>query len=182
MNSNVLSVRNFNPKSSHTYFLDNNVLMLLFCPIGNYQKNTNQREYSRFFYEALNVKSGIVVNSLVLSEFCNASLRIDFNLWKKETQQYNLDYKKDFVGTKRFVETVSSLRSAVKSILKVCHRTNDEFNSIDENVLFSLFGECDFNDAYYQVLSQKKGYKVVTEDYDFFQNRLPGIEIITARI
>lgn len=182
MNNNLFSVKNFEAKSSHIFFFDNNIWMILYCPVGNYQKEKQQRLYSVFLQEILSVNAGLVINSLVISEFCNASLRLDFNLWKREIGNSAADFKRDFVPTNRFRETADSIKSAIRGILKYCSRINDEFNSIDVESILNIFGVSDFNDSYYLELARQKGYKIVTEDTDFFGKNSMGVEIITSRV
>ncbi|GAB4233140.1 MAG: hypothetical protein Tsb0034_06220 [Ekhidna sp.] len=117
---------------------------------------------------------------MVLSEFANTYLRIDFNLWKKETSNFGADYKKDFVGTTRFKDTVSDIKGAIGQILKKSERMTDDFNAIDLDHVFTEFGRADFNDAYYLELASKNGWKIVTNDRDFFEDNEMDVDIITA--
>lgn len=77
----IHDIKTYAPFSSDVFFFDNNVWMFLFCPIANYEKQ-KQKIYSNFFNKVNTAKSCIWINSLVLSEFCNAWLRIVYNKWK----------------------------------------------------------------------------------------------------
>ena len=100
MATKIIDVRKYNPKSSDVFFFDNNIWMYLFCPLGGFNKN-KQKFYSAFLQSVQVANGTIFINSLVLSEFTNRYLRMDFEQWKKETKNYSADFKKDFVGIVR---------------------------------------------------------------------------------
>jgi predicted nucleic acid-binding protein len=175
----VSDIFNYEPKTMDSYFFDTNVWIYIFCPIANSNKKAQQR-YSGFYQQLLRGKHAIFVNSLVISEFANAYLRIDFNLWKKEERLPQADYKKDFVKSERFNNTVLDVKSALNNILKRADKMTDNFNAIDFQKIYSEFGKCDFNDAYYIELARMNSWKIVTHDADFFLDNSSNIEIITA--
>ena len=179
--ANVHNIGGYTPKFTDTYFFDTNVWIYLFGPIANNRKR-EQKEYSNFYKLLIQGGKGIFVNSLVLSEFANTGLRIDFNLWKKEEQKFDADYKRDFVGTDRFKGTVDDIKQAIKAILSKSERMTDNFNSISIANLFSEFGKSDFNDAYYIELARMNDWKIVTHDADFFTDNSVNVDIITANI
>lgn len=179
--ANVHDVNTYTAKFTESYFLDTNIWIYIFCPLANNRRH-EQRVYSNFYKSLIQSRGGIFVNSLVLSEFANAYLRIDFNLWKKDIQNYTADYKRDFVGSARFNETVVDVKQAIQSILSKSERMTDDFNSINLDGLFAEFGSCDFNDAYYLVLASSKGWKIVTHDADFFKDNSLHVEVITANL
>ncbi len=179
--SKTHNISTYKPKFTEAFLLDNNVWMFLFCPIGNYSKDKKQREYSAFFKELVSNKNTIIINSLILSEFANSYLKLEFNLWKKLPENNGrLEYKSDFVGSPKFLEAVEDVKISIKSILKVAEKFSDDFNAIDIEDVFSNFGKSDFNDSYYIALAQFKKYKIVTDDFDFYDNNTLDIEIITA--
>ena len=86
------------------FFFDNNIWIFLFCPIGNHDKN-KQKIYSSFLQSVRQANATIWINSLVISEFANVSIKLDYNLWKKnEVKQVSfetdLDYKRAYRKTK----------------------------------------------------------------------------------
>lgn len=179
--ADVHKISDYTPKFTDTFFFDTNVWIYLFCPIAN-NREREQKAYSKFYKQLIQGDKGIFVNSLVLSEFANRYLRIDFNLWKEDNKQYSADYKRDFVGTDRFMETVEDIKQAIKIILSKSERMTDNFNSISIDNLFSEFGTSDFNDSYYIELARMNNWKIVTHDADFFKNNSVQVEVITANI
>ncbi|MEP5792059.1 MAG: PIN domain-containing protein [Cyclobacteriaceae bacterium] len=179
--ADVHKISEYTPKFTDTFFLDTNVWIYLFCPIAN-NRAKEQKVYSAFYKLLIQGNKGIFVNSLVLSEFANTWLRIDFNLWKKEDQKLNTDYKRDFVGTDRFKETVDDIKQAIKVILSKAERMTDNFNSISLDKVFGEFGTSDFNDAYYLELARMNNWKIVTHDSDFFKENKLSVDIITAKV
>ncbi len=178
----VFDISDYTPKTSENYFFDNNVWMFLFCPLASYDRRKQDR-YSRFFQQLVSGKQKIFINSLVLSEFANAYLRIDFNLWKAKKENAGKgDYKRDFVGTNQFLETTADIKISIRKILAVSERMTDNFNAIQIENVFSEFGRGDFNDAYYLELARMNRWKVVTDDGDLFRSNKLDIDIITANI
>jgi predicted nucleic acid-binding protein len=177
----VLNISNYQPKSSDVFFFDNNVWMYLFCPLANAKKE-QQKKYSDF-YKMVNIVSACVwINSLVLSEFCNAWLRIEFKNWKAKNKTFNADFKKDFVKSKSYLETIEEIKVALNKIRNNTEKTNDEFNSINFSNILTELENCDFNDSYYLEQARQKNWKIVTHDSDFFKNNKLKVEIITANI
>jgi len=55
--SDHTTLRNFEPKGSHTYLIDTNILMYLFSPIGSYSAK-NQETISKFLERSKSVSAG----------------------------------------------------------------------------------------------------------------------------
>jgi predicted nucleic acid-binding protein len=174
----VINVNNYDPRSSDIFFFDNNIWMLLFCPLGNFRQ-TRQKAYSAFLRSIQSSHSTVFITSLVLSEFANAYLRIDFEQWKKLTENMMADYKRDYVGSIRYKETTEAVISSIKNILKVAEKSPDDFNSVDIDKILAGFEMRDFNDNYYLELAVNKNWKIVTDDSDFFTFNHLRLKIFT---
>jgi len=178
--SKIHDIKTYYPTSEDTFFFDNNVWMYLFCPIGNFQQE-KQRLYTSFFNRICTANACIWINSLVLSEFCNAWLRIEYNNWKKKPENnFRNNYKKDFVPSETYKEVIKEIKSTLPQLLKKTERCSDNFNAIDLNAIYSELENCDFNDSYYLELARMNHWKIVTDDADFFKNNQLHVEIITA--
>lgn len=180
--SNVIDISSYRIKSDDVLFFDNNVWMFLFCPILKYEKN-KQRKYSNFFQSTQTVKACIWINSLVLSEFCNAWLRIEYNKWKRKPENaVDNGYKRHFITSAKYLETIDEIREIIPEILKYSEKGSDNFSSINLNSVYKELGNCDFNDSYYLELASQNNWKIVTDDADLFKNNQLNIEILTANI
>ncbi|WP_420576741.1 type II toxin-antitoxin system VapC family toxin [Ekhidna sp.] len=177
--ANVYQVGDYNPRFNESFFFDTNIWIYLHCPIASHNQAA-QRAYSAFYKKIISGNFGLFVNSLVLSEYANAYLRIDFTLWKNEEGRHGASYKQDFVGTDRFNETVEDVKDELRVILKSTERMTDNFNAIDLDHVFTEFGRADFNDAYYLELAQMNDWKIVTHDRDLFEDNEMDVDIITA--
>jgi predicted nucleic acid-binding protein len=162
----VVNIRTYTPNFGEKLLFDTNVWMFLFCPIGDHKRG-KQDVYSSFFQKAIQRNCTINTNALIISEFCNAYLRIDFGNWKKEEMNDALAFKKDYVGSNRYRETVSLVNKAVKDILKVSVKNSDSFNSLQISNIQNSFQEIDFNDSYYIELAIVNNWKIVTDDGDY---------------
>lgn len=171
------NIQKYKPKFNESFLFDNNVWVLLFCPIANSELR-KQNAYSELLKNIKLRDNAIFINSLILSEFCNSWLRLEFNLWKKHFSEQK-DLKRDFKPTHKYKETISEIKNAVKQILSITERGTDNFSSINLDTIFNNFGNCDFNDSYYLELAKTNKWKIVTDDADFI-NYTKEIDIITA--
>lgn len=177
--ANLSDVKKYTPKPLENFFFDNNIWIYLFCPIGNHNKG-KQRIYSSFLSKIKSVGSTIWINSLVLSEFYNTSIRLDYNLWKKDlllSGGKNFDYKKDYRKTKRYKDTVASINSSILNILSICCKSSDNFNALNCDEILSNIEIADFNDSYYAEYCNKSSFIIVTDDSDLL--KIGKINIIT---
>jgi len=166
MGIKLVALREFDIKSNMSFLFDTNVWMFLFCPLGNFQQK-QQDAASNFLSLVRRTGCEIVVTSLTLSEFANAYLRLDFDLWKKESNNPQASYKRDYLATDRFESTQMLVEDSVNQILGLCVRYPDNFNSIAmQEVLFN-FKKVDFNDAFYSTICEERNWILFTGDRDF---------------
>jgi hypothetical protein len=161
-----INIKDFSPKYNQIFFFDNNIWMFLFSPIGNYERK-KQSSISSFLRLLKTTNCDIVLNSLILSEFSNTNLRLDFNLWRNETNNYSADYKKDYLSSDRYENTQRVIESCINQILKLSDRFSDDFNRIDLDKVLNNFKTIDFNDAYYLELCTQNNWFFVSDDGDF---------------
>ncbi|MDD3686125.1 MAG: hypothetical protein PHE56_05100 [Bacteroidales bacterium] len=178
--SKVNNINTYNPVSDENLLFDNNVWLYLFHPMQNSNK-LKQRQYSVFLKKVQTVRATIWINALVVSEFCNAWLKIEFKNWKKKPENIaKTDYKRDFVKSEQYYETVKEIKEILPQILKITTRGSDDFHKINIEHVLNLLESSDFNDSYYLALSKMNNWTIVTDDADFFDN--PAVNIVTANI
>ena len=178
MATKLIDIVKYSPKSSDVFFFDNNVWIYLFCPLGNFNKN-RQKHYSSFLQSIQSSRGTIFINSLVLSEFANRYLRLDFERWKNTSGNISAEYKKDFIGTQRYQDTVEAIKVSINGIMKCCNKSSDNFNAIDLKEVLKHFSEIDFNDSYYIELAKLSKWKIVTDDSDFNSSHADELQIFT---
>lgn len=179
----VLTISNYSPKSSDSFFFDNNIWMYLFCPLGNYNKDVKQRKYSSFLSNLLSRRLHIYTSSLILSEFANRYLRLHFDLLRsnpKTSAQFS-NFKKDYMGSKEFQSTIKDINIHIKKIANICQKSSDEFNSIQIEEVLDTMTNTGFNDSYYFHLAVKKNWIIVSDDSDFANKNLPDKNIIILK-
>lgn len=179
--NNIIKIGNYQAKATDSFFFDNNIWMYIFCPLGNFQ-GKRQTAYSRFLQYILSRNLHIYINSLILSEFSNRYLRLDFDLCNRTgNPQVYSSYKKDYVGSPQFQKTATDLKAFLNQIIKLCQRSSDEFNAINIVEVFNLFEKIGFNDSYYLYLSKMKNWILVTDDSDLTNKQIPqlGVTILT---
>lgn len=169
-------------KFEDKFFFDTNIWLMLYSNIANFQEN-DLKLYSTFLESLITRDKPIFITSMVISEFANAILKFDFNQSKIQLNFTNKNFKKDYVGSENYKNSVSKIASYINSILKLPNLLilGDEFNAINKDEILQKFNHVDFNDAYYTVLAKKNNYIIVTNDRDF-QFFSDQIEIITTKI
>lgn len=147
-------------------------------PLGSFNKN-KQKFYSGFLQSIKTSRSTIFISSLVLSEFANRYLRMDFDRWKDETSNFDTGYKNDYIGTERYNDTITEIKRNINQIMMFCEKSSDNFNAIDLSSVFQHLSDIDFNDSYYIELAKLGNWKIVTDDNDFIKSVNHNLEIIT---
>lgn len=151
--------------------------MYLFCPYNG----TNQRKfvegYSGFLGKILDANSKVLVSSLVLAEFYNAYIQIDYRLVKRGNEDFK--YKRDYRPSNRFQETHETIMNTIESqILGIADRIDDNFSKTSMENLREGSEKMDFNDSYYLELNRFSPFKLVTNDSDMLKTER-DIQILT---
>lgn len=164
------------------FFFDTNIWLLLFGTVGDFQIK-DQKAYSKLLEDLITKDKPIFIASVVISEFANVLLRRDFEQWVSVEKIVNARFKIDFVGTKRYQYSVTTITKSINKILKLpnIQPIPDSFHCIGKENILNNFKIVDFNDAYIFELSKMNNYKIVTNDKDF-QKLDSKIDIITTQI
>ncbi|MFH1288039.1 MAG: hypothetical protein ABII25_05010, partial [bacterium] len=126
-------------------------------------------------------KSSIFISSLMLSEFFNAWIRLEFNILKKNQPSKYVNFKKDFRNKEVYKKSVNIAKTVVmEQIMKLAKRIDDKFEGISLDNLFEEIEVSDFNDSYYHSMAKLENFKIVTNDYDFIFLKENSVSILTA--
>jgi hypothetical protein len=184
MANNIIPVQQYRINSSDIFFFDNNIWMYILCPLGNYNFK-RQKAYSQFLSYILSHKLHIFTNSLVLSEFSNRYLKLDFDIHRSKPENVGSfkNFKKDYMGSSQCIATITEIKQHLKNILSMCQRCSDEFNSLNLDTVFNLFTSIGFNDSYYINQAVAKKWIIVTDDSDLVKPNIPdkNLTILTYR-
>lgn len=180
MAANKIDINKYQPKSGDCFYFDNNVWIYIFGALGNYNKDL-QKTYSRFLNETLTARATIFINSMILSEFSNRILRFNYEEWKKKSWIDSPDYKRDFIGTQIYKDTVDEITIHINKILKITERGSDNFNAINVPNVLAHLKFIDFNDSYMIEMAALNRWKIVTDDGDFVKYQGHSVDIITPR-
>lgn len=166
---------------SDQFFFDTNIWLLLFGTVADFESK-DQRTYSKLLEELISKDKPIFVSSIIISEFANVLLRRDFNQWVSTNKLVHQDFKKHFVGTSTYKDSVISITYSINKILKLPNiiKVSDSFHSLKTDNILESFKVVDFNDSYINELAIENKYKVVTNDKDF-QKLDSKIDIITTQ-
>lgn len=177
--SNRIKLSTYEPKATDKVFIDTNVWLYLFCPIGSYKEKVVE-QYNKVFYKILKSECQIYTSALIVSEFFNTYCRIDFQIRKKENPKQYKQYKNDFRNTEEFNELILDVCDIINNkILKHAKRLNDNFDKIDMSKILIADKNFDFNDKYFANICEKNNIKIITNDKDFL-NLSNNVDIITS--
>lgn len=151
-----------------------------FLPAGKLSEK-KQSAYSCFFADIISHRATIYINSLVLSEFANTYLRLDFQLWKKRPENCRADYKRDYLQSTQYATTALSVQAVMRNILKVSERMPDNFNAVNLELIFNHFKTIDFNDSYFIEYCRSCGKNMlfVSDDKDFSKIDCGNVKVLT---
>jgi len=170
---------NYTVGPTEEFFFDTNIWMFLFAPLAGAKQN-KQKAYSKLLSDIISRGATIWINSQVVAEYINRCLRMEFEVWKRNTQNYYADYKRDFRQTEEYKTTLKDTKSQVSLILQKSTRYPDDFHMIDvDEIISSMETSLDYGDAVIVDLCKRKNFKLVTDDKDM-KNSDFSFDVITA--
>lgn len=174
------------------FFFDTNIWILLFGTVKESQAN-DENQYAILFEKIIAQNSPIYITSMITYEFASILLKRDFKQWKSNNNLINKKFKKDFVGSKEYENSVATITASINKIYQLPNLVilEDVFNPIDKDAILNNFKIVDFNNSYYDDLIVRSKYslitsailnkfKIVTNSKDF-QQFDSNIDIITAK-
>ncbi|MGB3590333.1 MAG: PIN domain-containing protein [Nonlabens sp.] len=163
-------IDDFIVRQQNRLIFDTNVWLLLFNPIGNFERK-HQDKYSKLLSSVLSRNASIYIPAVILSEFANVVLRHEFSLWKDRNQNQRLSYKRDFMPTQDYRNQHNLVINLLDRIMKldVVEKISDGFNTVSLDDINSYFDSVDYNDAIIADIAERNSLKVVTNDSDFFK-------------
>lgn len=156
-------------------FFDANILIYLFVPTGN---RFCENGYSLIFNLLLKQNNKFVVDFIVLSEFINRAIRIDYDnyLQLNSLDKNNLPFKQ-YRNQEDGKEKLQQLYDLV--INRILKRFEIVENSIPHEDIVSMLNvdSLDFNDKAIQNICTKNNFVLLTNDIDYKETSL---DILTA--
>ena len=146
--------------------------------INGFDVRPGIRDYSAYYSELLRSDNTIVISDIVLGEFFNACLRIEYNIRRKEAPIQGLNFKqfRDHEDTFYYKDC---LKDTCLNMLEDCSfaqlATDDV--ALATVVEESCSTKLDFNDISIRNLCLEREFVLVTDDIDF---KGSGLEIATA--
>ena len=149
-------------------FFDANIWLYMFCPkgIGDHLQDV----YSSAFHRALEAKSQLFTDVLVMSEFVNTYARI-----KWQNSSSSKDKFKKFRTSKDFKPIAGEIAYAARKITNRCTLLDSGFSYVQIDGVFTEYakGKFDFNDQIIAELCRKKKLTLATHDGDFKNYHVP---------
>lgn len=153
----IYDLESYNPTLGESFLFDTNIWIYLYSPVTSCHYALSDA-FSKFMWKCLNQDCTIYITSLILSEFYNTLLRIEYK------NQNCKSYKGSFRAAQEITEEAMSIIE--NSIMCKVHKLDDSFVDINLN---DIKPEYDFNDYYLVKLCQRNNIKIVTNDSDFKQ-------------
>lgn len=176
MMSKATDIKNYSFSAQDDLFFDTNIWILLYGPQGN-PSDPFTHAYSRALARAIQARSRIWVDVLIISEFINRFARIEYDIqYPNKSQRPNF---KQFRNNQIFRPIAQAIVGAVQNILKFSARLESGFSTVDISTLLSEFETTpsDFNDQILLRLCAANRLQLVTHDFDF---KGKGLHILTA--
>jgi predicted nucleic acid-binding protein len=146
-------------------FIDTNILIYLFSPNFVSSGSTQIDKYSKILELLLAKDAQIYISSVVVSEFINRILRIDYETHKSTYPDFKYDYR----PSNEYKTTLRLILRELKKILKISYTINDDFDGFDILDWYSkdVNNDLDFNDLHIAYIVDKNNLKLLTNDSDF---------------
>ena len=176
--SKIHSVADYNPTAGESFFVDANVWLFLYYPMGNNQKALQTR-YSNFIDRVVRANASLYTSSQVLSEFVNRCVDNEFKL--KVEDWRNKDKKRDFRETSLYTDSLDqTVLPSIKNILKLSDPCPDNFDSCNFDQLLKELQHDDFNAACHLQVARRNNWVLITHDGDFGKIQDEFLTIVTA--
>lgn len=148
-------------------FIDTNILIFLFSPEFVSSREYQVDKYSKILELLIINNNELYINSLVISEFINRCLRIDF---EKNFQDKNRtkDFKKEYRDSTTYIQTLRIIKREIKKFLKLnVKQIHDNFDKVDILEELDSLDKLDFNDLMIVKSIETYGLKLLSDDGDF---------------
>lgn len=174
MNNKAYDLTSYSFSAGEQVLLDTNIWLYLFPAPGNPQQRF-AKQYSAAFMRLIEAKAQPVLDSIVLSEYLNRYIRIE---WEGNYKAQYTKFK-DFRKSADFQIVAFSAQTFALRIISFCQIHSLPANEIDFNKALTIFtaGNLDFNDALLIDICKKRNLKLITNDGDF---KSGGIDVLTT--
>ena len=160
---NLSSLNSFS--QNDRILIDANVLIYVYCPLNGRSYEGFISHYTDTLQKIGNAKSSVFVNSLIISEFINRWLRMDFSRTGLN------DFKRDYRPSDRYRNTIKLILRELAKFYKQFNvqNLNDNFSIINFQRKYIEFPQSDFNDILIAENAIANSCKILTQDKDFAQ-------------
>lgn len=170
MAKNFITLKDFEPKGSHSYLIDTNMWVYLFSPIGSTQIKL-QESVGKFVETCQRVNAELVTTSFIVAEFFHVTLGFGFDEWVREQKSSKtFKLKKDYRPTSEYKESIEFITSTIEKICKIATPRQDKFETIDVNNILKNCLYAEFFDNHTLELSNLHNWIIVTNDNDLLEH------------
>ena len=146
MRRTKIPIQTYKPNSNESLIFDTNILIKLFYPIDFSGSADN---YTNLYDEIKKVKANLIISAIQISEFVNRCIRLQFDLYRKNLPDPNIDFKRDYRSTNDYYNNMSAILDIIKcDILPNFTFVNDEFNLMQHDNIFRYGFSYDFTISY----------------------------------
>lgn len=168
--ANCYTINQIPNLKERSIFFDANILIYLFVPTGKMYFESN---YSSVFASLIKQNNKFVVDFIVLSEFINRAIRIDYDnyLQLNNLGKNDLSFKQ-YRNQEDGKEKLQQLYDLV--INRILKRFEIVENSITNEDILSMLkvNNLDFNDKAIQNICAKNNFVLLTNDIDYKETSL----------
>jgi predicted nucleic acid-binding protein len=147
-------------------FLDANIWLYIFCPLGNHKPQTINK-YSAAFKKLLLLNNQLLTDVVVLSEVVNRWISFGFEQYKQHPGHENLK-RKQYRNSQDYIELTENIFKILSEQLKRFEVANCLYSSGDLSSLLCNMGTTtDFNDEHILSTCRTHNSYLLTDDGDF---------------
>ncbi len=161
------NISNYTFSNNDRLFFDANIWMYIYGPSIDKQSHRRSTIYATALQKIRNQKSGLFIDTLVLSEFINAYARLEYYQRFANTYQ---TFKK-FRQSQDFKSVAQDITNNAKRIVRLCQPCHLQFDALDLMNILDKYaqGTTDYNDQLITEICVANGFCLVTHDADFSQ-------------
>lgn len=170
----ALDVTTYTFQPGERVLVDANIWIYLQPPISKPGPGYSWK-YSTALKNLLKAKATPIIETLVLSEYLNRYLRIEYQAgWLAHYKEY-----KEFRSSSDFATVAAAAIGDARKILQIASPVDTPLSSTDLTCILveTEAGTIDFNDGVLLETCRLRGWKILTNDSDM---KLGGIEVLTA--
>jgi len=179
MAKDIIALKDFDPKGSHSYIIDTNMWVYLFSPIGSTELKL-QDSIGKFIEACKRVNANLVTTSFIVSEYFHVTLGFGFDRWKEaQKSSDNFRLKRDYRPTTEYKDHIEFIKATINQICKITTPKSDKFETIQQSRIIENSFHAEFFDNYTLEMANNNDWIIITNDKDLLAHPDRKVTVVT---